>query len=223
MEVPWKASGFWPPFPIPVSVPPSNLADDPQLKICFNADWLPYVAGALKVLSRPETWIGSADDIARVTDQAQFIFDPLQFGQDCNCANWWFSPDYAPDSFCGDPLTIAWVTTVPTDCGNPIATVGQCDLNIIDGLARASLFGRDESGALSGGNVHRLFLRQTDATIGNVWSIKWEDCLGVEHIVTSAGLTYEMDDFQAQRICISALAQFVFEVETSGDLVCTSA
>jgi len=220
---PFKASGFWPPYPIPVPVPSSNLVDSPQVKICFNSDWLPYVAGALKVLARPETWIGSWDEIVRVTDQAQFIFDPSQYGQDCNCADWWFSPDYAPTSFCGDPLTVAWATEVPSTCGNPSCIVGQCDVNIIDGLSRVSLFGRDPSGLISGGNVARLFLRQTDATIGNVWSIQWEDCLGDVHLTLGSGLTYEMDGFQAQRICISGLAQFVFEVESSGPIVCTGA
>lgn len=56
---PMDQQGPYIPFEKPVPVPLVAVDDDPKVYICFNESWLPLVLGALKVLCRPETYLGT--------------------------------------------------------------------------------------------------------------------------------------------------------------------
>ncbi len=65
------ASGFsFIPFPTPVDFPDSDIEDTPRVSLCFNADWLPWVLGALKVLARSETWDADQETSDVLVEQA---------------------------------------------------------------------------------------------------------------------------------------------------------
>lgn len=59
----------YPPFDKPVDAPASDPDTGTLYTVCFNAEWLPYILGALGVLARPETY--KADDLAAINLAAQ--------------------------------------------------------------------------------------------------------------------------------------------------------
>lgn len=67
---------------LPYPLPNSAIADDPlsgvMWSLCFNANWAPYILGALKVLCRPEIWSGTAADIASVTQNAHTLMGQIR-------------------------------------------------------------------------------------------------------------------------------------------------
>lgn len=50
----------------PQSVPIPVLGVEPELAVCFDTAWLPYVLGALQQLLQPTTWQGDDDDILAI-------------------------------------------------------------------------------------------------------------------------------------------------------------
>lgn len=51
------------PFPVPVTAPVAGPFDSPTQQVCINVEWLPYIAGALKVL-----WLQSTFDTTNPAD-----------------------------------------------------------------------------------------------------------------------------------------------------------
>jgi len=66
-----KNRGAFIPFDHPVPAITSDPFASPDVGFCISYDWLPVVFGCLKTLQRPETWLGTADDIALACLQAQ--------------------------------------------------------------------------------------------------------------------------------------------------------
>lgn len=57
-------------FKAPVPCPTSDIAGGPRVSISFNETWIPAVLSALKVLTRPEAYVGTKTDINRCTSDA---------------------------------------------------------------------------------------------------------------------------------------------------------
>jgi len=75
-------------------VPGSSPDTGDLFSVCFNADWLPYVVGALKILTQQETWKGddqAAIDLAvrranlLVASVVEGCAVPLEFRQEDDC------------------------------------------------------------------------------------------------------------------------------------------
>jgi hypothetical protein len=75
---PWRDNGAFIPFPKPIDA----ITDDPNASadfgICLAMAWEPAVLGALKTLTRPETWQGSDADIATACRNAYAILEAVQ-------------------------------------------------------------------------------------------------------------------------------------------------
>lgn len=71
---PISYAGAWE-FRSPVPCPVSGVGDSPQVSISLNADWIPAVFSALKVLTRPEAYVGTLADIQRCTLDAHNLLD----------------------------------------------------------------------------------------------------------------------------------------------------
>lgn len=71
---PINYAGAWE-FRSPVPVPAGDIVAGTQVSISFNADWIPAVFSALKVLTRPEAYIGTLADIQRAVSDAHNLFD----------------------------------------------------------------------------------------------------------------------------------------------------
>lgn len=70
---PINYAGAWE-FKSPVPCPGSDILGAPRVSISFNEDWIPAVMSAMKVLTRPEAWVGTLSDINRVTKDAHNLF-----------------------------------------------------------------------------------------------------------------------------------------------------
>jgi len=223
MIKPWSASGFWPPFPNPVEVPSTDVDATPLAKLCFNADWQPYILGAIKVLARPETWVGTVDDIKRVTSQAQSLFtDPL-LSENCDACPEFVFVKGGTHLTCGEETSGNLFFSGSGTCAYDFVCYGNAVINPLYGVARAKLVAHDHSAHLVGGNCHKLHMFQTDGTVGNVFTIQWYDCFDTLNLEVYSGSLYTKSDFVAQEICITSLAAFSYLAEAQGEIVCTSA
>lgn len=73
----WPVQGSYIPFPRPMAAIVTDPLSAQDWGLCLHADWQPAVLGALKALCRPESWQGSAADIATACIMAQTIMSSL--------------------------------------------------------------------------------------------------------------------------------------------------
>lgn len=71
---PISYAGAWE-FKSPVPCPASDILSGTPVSISFHPDWIPAVFSALKVLTRPEAYVGTLSDIQRCTADAHCLFD----------------------------------------------------------------------------------------------------------------------------------------------------
>lgn len=53
----------------PQNIPSAGIVDSPTYCLEINAEWLPHVLGALKVLDQPDAWKGTETEIEAARDQ----------------------------------------------------------------------------------------------------------------------------------------------------------
>jgi hypothetical protein len=74
---PWNNRGAYIPFDRPVPAIVTDPLASSDAGLCFSYDWLPVILTCLKTLQRPETWVGTADDIGTACLMAQKLFASL--------------------------------------------------------------------------------------------------------------------------------------------------
>jgi len=77
---PWRRKGSFIPFPLPVNVDDIAINDidaEPLRRLCFNEGYEPLIRGAIKALTREETYMGEQeviDNLVRQADHLQNMF-----------------------------------------------------------------------------------------------------------------------------------------------------
>lgn len=97
-------------------VPTSFITDEPTRQLCINQDWLPFILGAMKAVSRPETWNDSYDAITRAASEVSYLISSLSDG--CGtvvptklCLSGTFADsDYGYEDFGGGVCAASWVS-----------------------------------------------------------------------------------------------------------------
>jgi len=73
---PWRRKGSFIPFPLPVNVDDIAINDidaEPLRRLCFNEGYEPLIRGALKALTREETYMGEQEVIDNLVQQADHL------------------------------------------------------------------------------------------------------------------------------------------------------
>jgi hypothetical protein len=83
-NTPWHEQGSYIAFPLPIDAITDDPVGSPDWGLCLTAAWQPAVLGALKVLCRPETWVGTDADIKTACHNAYRILQAVQ--EPCNAA-----------------------------------------------------------------------------------------------------------------------------------------
>ena len=84
-------------FRVPVVAPTSDPDSGSQITVCFSADWLPFVIGALQQLALQATWQGDDSAILAAQDRAQLLI--AMFGSsDGGCGSTVCIPNLRYDS-----------------------------------------------------------------------------------------------------------------------------
>lgn len=60
-------------FQVPVIPPGVDPDEGEQITVCFSADWLPFIVGALQQLTLQATWSGDDDAILQAQNRAQLL------------------------------------------------------------------------------------------------------------------------------------------------------
>lgn len=223
---PMDIQGPYVPFEKPVPIPSGTMASNPKTSICFNSTWLPAVLGALKVLARPETWIGTKAQINATTKDAHDLIAAVSDGcvdqLDCSpvfvqAVDGWEGHSNSPSVLIKPNLC--------DGCGsNSRIVVYDQSFNLTGGLADLAFrFKSQDSGHEVGIHICELKAFQTDGTVGNVWQFAYKDCFGVTQFVSGVGTSFTRTGFDAQRIALSALAEFVVSITWDGPIVCEPA
>lgn len=224
---PSEQQGFYTPFQKPVPTPGDESLDDPQTTLCFNVGWQPAILGALKVLTRPETWIGTKADIERTTQSAHMLLG--QTGEECNQPSDLCSPVFigtASGSLECDntPNFLINLKVCPICEDGSRFWAGHCRPHNTGELCSVVYVFEDVlTGLPSGIHVCSLESRITDVTVGNAWDLAWENCLGEFAVEVGAGDHFLKQDFEVKRFCLSSLAPFMFTIVVDGPILCTEA
>jgi len=79
-QPPWAYRGAYIPFPLPIPAVTANPFGASDVGLCWADDWTPAILGALKTLTRPETWAGDPSDIEAAMLGAQLLLSHLVDG-----------------------------------------------------------------------------------------------------------------------------------------------
>jgi len=82
-DSPWPRQGSYIPFPKPIPAVTTDPTGSPDFELCLHIDWQPAVIGALKALTRPESWSGSQADIDAAVHGAYQLLASIV--EPCNC------------------------------------------------------------------------------------------------------------------------------------------
>jgi len=99
-------------FQVPVAPPEVDPDAEPLVTVCFSADWLSYVVGALQQLTLQATWLGDESDVQLASDRAQLLIamfgsssggcvnglciTGVVYDPDCDCIMWTPAPGVDP-------------------------------------------------------------------------------------------------------------------------------
>lgn len=211
------------PFPVPIDTPSSDPLDGASNSVSFNDEWMPIVLGALKILTRGEIWQGDSEaDIELAMSRAHMLIASVEeFSGLCPA----FYPAFSQSFFSWDE-SLANMQGIDTgDChGNEREWSTDVEIHPILAIAKFGLqfFSVDDDSPV-GGLVDELYLEVTDLTVGNVFTVDWDDCTGTHNQEVQAGNTYVKRNFQAKNLFIQALGNFSCDLGISGDILCTEA
>jgi hypothetical protein len=79
-QSPWVYRGAFIPFPLPIPAITTSPLASGDTGLCWADDWTPAILGALKALTRPETWSGDPADIVLAMEGAQQLLSGLVDG-----------------------------------------------------------------------------------------------------------------------------------------------
>jgi len=116
---PWAYRGSFIPFHLPVPVPGVDPLSSQDVGICWADAWTPAILGALKALTRPETWTGSDADVAAAMQGAQDLLGGLTDG--CGASGGFPFLCVADFSTVANPFA-TW--TIDSGCGEWDASFG---------------------------------------------------------------------------------------------------
>lgn len=197
--------GSYIPFPDPIDAIVTDSQLPPLNCVRFNAAWQPHVLGAIKALTRPETYRGSSVDIEAAVQGGQDILASL--GELCvpNSPQFYLAQNlvYCPDL--GVSQTLRPTANCQSDQTNVFFTVGYWDA--IANKARVGLECHDLlDDVLCGGHICFMRAWWFASATNLTWRLQWRDCNDVDHedVLSVNDPEYLFSDFQAQKICLNA-------------------
>lgn len=209
------------PFEKPIPTPISAADDTPLMSICFNQQWLPMVIGALKVLTRPETWVGTDAHIRSTIASAQNIL--AMYGNGCSpltrIPNWypsltldhgnfdsdaWFNPDYGnyPD---GTPWARYDLPVWPDAILNPDVTV---------------TFKARSDDSLVGGDVEYIRITHESDPAGHAFTLSVIDCLDADTEISDFTPYTLYGQFKNFRFIAGGEGTYWIKISIDGDWLC---
>lgn len=213
----WRDNGAYIPFPLPVQAPGGDPNSGTLWTVCFNQNWLPFVLGALKTLTRPETW-GTGDFLSDLTVQrAQQLLQ--LFAEGCNPVepdnvNWIL--DLIPLE--GQPNTWHLDSGGP---GNPTATYsGLFEIPDVFGSVDAIVHGLDSATEdLEVGGLMTDVLFEKASGIESAITVIATDCF--DHTSTITDFTpYHVTDVLWKKVRVLALVDLVATISIQGPWQC---
>lgn len=220
-----KARGYtaYVPYPLPIDTPASDPLAGASNSISFNDEWSPIVLGVLKILTRGEIWQGDTQaDIELAMARAHTLLASVEdFSALCPA----FYPEYSQSFFSWDE-SLANMQAIDTgDCpGNEREYSTDVTVHPILAIAKFGLqFFAVSDDSPVGGLVDELYLEITDLTVGNVFTVDWDDCTGTHNQDVEAGNTYVRRNFLAKNVFIQALGSFSADLGISGEIQCSEA
>lgn len=212
------------PFEKPIPAPITDVTEAPLRSVCFNADWTPAVVGALKVLTRAETWSGTDDDVKRVSRSAHELLASDQngcaSGGGTPCPNW-YATHIEADCLSENLQFTQAISTCDGCEGNERCYLFTTQVHLVNQLARGgmSFFALSDDTPV-GGHICHMFATQTDDTFPQVYNLSYYDCQNVFHVEQFAGSYFFKFDFVAKGFCITAFGAFACVFTIDGDFIC---
>lgn len=216
--------GPWLPLRGGMPVPADDFDSDPLVHLCVNETWIPSVLTALKLLARPEAWIGTRAEVLSVCEQAHTLMGQFTLGCDFPppIPNWHL--EYTLDSGQIDPL--AWATPVIGDdgTGNPTLTY---DIVIWPTTAfppDITIRGRDNaSGDLVGGDFLDVTIRNQIDPAGQTYVLTTVDCLGGTVVHSDFTPRSYSGTFRTLRFTTGNATVYFLKLTIRGNWICTVA
>lgn len=224
MLAPMDQQGPYTPFDKPVPVPGSNADDMPLMSVCFNDLWFPVVLGALKVLCRPETWVGTKSEIEAAISSAHEVIASLSDGCSGSISgpNWYL--DLVPDYFNYD--ADAWNSPIFGIYGD--GTKWAKYTLVIWGTGyggeHVTVVGRDLlSGDLVGGHFDDVTIINQADPAGQTYVLTTEDCLGNTVVHSDFTPRSYSGDMRSWDFITGNITVYILKFLISGDWLCTGA
>lgn len=195
----------------------------PFKRMCFPASWEPHILMALKLLARPETYLGSLANISTMVRNAETLMGEIEDGcASADCPNFYLT---YPASAGPYDLTnnSHWIADTCEVCSERIVYAAFARVDFFTQISRASWELRDPVDDSSvGGRICSITAFCTPDAVNNVWTQQWLDCQGTTHIETILGSAFVLSNIDARWIVISALKPFVITVSVAGPQLCIS-
>ncbi len=219
---PMDLHGPFIPFEKPVPAPTTDATDAPLKSVCFNEEWTPAVIGALKSLTRPETWQGTLADIERVSRSAHEILASDQPGCGANYfdADWYL--DYSGGGIYQYDFFMEYMEEFNFSYMHFF--VGFAEYVPLLGLAKVRIDPKAADGGFPVGIKIRDFqILQTGVQVPFLGTLEYKDCLGNTTVETFFNRRPDYQNFTAQYIICSANDRFTFGLVGEGNYLCTVA
>jgi hypothetical protein len=207
-------------------VPGADVQSPDFRQLCFNKAWEPAVLNALKLLTRPEYWLGDLADIRDTVTDAHTLMGMIKDGCSSDCVNWRLVQAVIDPCDANSQDWSLWQVEDCSGCDCFNHYVGYATQPPVggSGIYVGGFEAREcASSDQVGGHICFLEITKIGSVIGNVITITWTDCLDEPHIETIAGDYASLSDIQVKSMCISSLAPFVFDCVIDGNWVCGSA
>jgi hypothetical protein len=218
----YRENGYFIPFTHPVDFPDTELDDEPQVRLCFNADWVPYVLGALKILARPETWEASKEGRDVLVQEAMSFAGRIQE----NCTDPPPVPFYAPyvsanpyGSHNGDLFAEYWPIDNPSEPDPEFRYFLVAGGDGLVGLDITVKFARTPENCDISPYLSRLRIEAQNG-LGYAFVLDILNSFDQHEIVTDF-LPFEKADFECKQFNLvlgSAEAIATIAIDTTGDL-----
>jgi hypothetical protein len=220
----WRKGHAFMPFLLPVPTPETDPQDSADTSISFNSEWAPYVLGALKVLTRPETWKGP--DQATIELTIQRVMTWLAVIEDFSALCPAFYVGLTQDHCSWDTDNVDFQAIDTGDCpGQEREYSADCSTGLSGSVAKVGVgMFKVSDDTPCGGLVDELYVHVTDDhAVGNVFTIEGRDCLDNDLFEIVAGNTFTKTDFSCKWLCITGLANFSADFGISGPVLCEEA